>query len=106
MASQNACRDRTKITMHFPYQRMRRLVAADLLPEQAGQPVKVWAHISLADLMVLDGSSALQREWTSRVRAQWAAHRAEASAAAVTAARGWTATPPRPWPVMRPWRRS
>src|SRR5437016_3548557 len=27
---------------------MRRLVAANLLPERAGQPVKVWAHISLA----------------------------------------------------------
>ena len=25
---------------------MRRLVAADLLPERAGQPVKVWAHRS------------------------------------------------------------
>src|SRR5271165_3007581 len=58
----------------------RRLVAADLLPERAGQPVKVWAHISLADLMVLDGSSALQEQWTARVRAQWAAHRARASA--------------------------
>ncbi|MGH3198932.1 MAG: HNH endonuclease, partial [Streptosporangiaceae bacterium] len=46
----------------------------------AGQPVKVWAHISLADLMVLDGSSALQEEWTARVRARWAGHRAEASA--------------------------
>ena len=54
---------------------MRRLVAAGLLPERAGQPVKVLAHISLADLMVLDGSSALQQEWTARVRAQWAAHR-------------------------------
>src|SRR5208283_1657991 len=42
---------------------LRRLVAADLLPERAGQPVKVVAHISLADLMVLDGSSALQQEW-------------------------------------------
>ena len=60
--------------------RMRRLVAADLLPERAGQPAKVWTHISLADLMMLDGSSALQEEWTARVRAQWAAHRAEASA--------------------------
>ena len=30
---------------------MRRLVAADLLPERAGQPVKAWVHISLADLM-------------------------------------------------------
>jgi hypothetical protein len=59
---------------------MRRLVAADLLPERAGQPVKVWAHISLADLMMLDGSSALLEEWTARVRAQWAAHRAAASA--------------------------
>jgi hypothetical protein len=59
---------------------MQRLVTAGLLPERAGQPVKVWAHISLADLLNLDGSSALQREWTARVRAQWAAYRAEASA--------------------------
>ena len=59
---------------------LQRLVTAGLLPERAGQPVKVWAHISLADLMVLDGSSALLEEWTSRVRAQWAGHRAEASA--------------------------
>jgi hypothetical protein len=59
---------------------MQRLVTAGLLPERAGQPVKAWVHISLADLMVLDGSSALQEEWTSRVRAQWAGHRAQASA--------------------------
>jgi hypothetical protein len=58
---------------------MRRLVAAKLLPERAGQPVKVWAHISLADLLRLDGSSALQEEWTAQVRARWAAHRAIAS---------------------------
>jgi hypothetical protein len=58
---------------------MRRLVAADLVPERAGQPVKVWAHMSLADLLRLDGSSALQEEWTAQVRAQWAAHRAQAS---------------------------
>jgi hypothetical protein len=37
-------------------------------------------HISLADLLLLDGSSALQEEWTAGVRAQWAAHRAAASA--------------------------
>ena len=47
---------------------MRRLVAAGLLPERAGQPVKAWVHISLADLMVLDGSK------------KWAGHRAQASA--------------------------
>jgi hypothetical protein len=59
---------------------MRRLVAAGLLPERAGQPVKAWVHISLADLLLLDGSSALQEEWTAGVRARWAAHRAAASA--------------------------
>ena len=59
---------------------MRRLVTAGLLPERAGQPVKAVVHISLADLMRLDGSSALLQEWTSRVRAQWAGHRARASA--------------------------
>jgi hypothetical protein len=58
---------------------MRRLVAAKLLPERAGQPVKVWAHISLADLLRLDGDSVLQEEWTAQVRARWAAHRAAAS---------------------------
>jgi hypothetical protein len=62
------------------HEALQRLVASGLLPERAGQPVKVWAHISLADLMLLDGSSALQEEWTSRVRAAWAARRAEASA--------------------------
>ena len=59
---------------------MRRLVAAGLLPERAGQPVKAWVHISLADLLAMDGSSALLEEWTAGVRAQWAGHRAAASA--------------------------
>ena len=58
---------------------MRRLLAAGLLPERAGQPVKAWAHMSLADLLGLDGSSALQEEWTAQARAAWAAQRAAAS---------------------------
>ena len=58
---------------------MSRLIAAGILPERAGQPVKVWAHISLADLLRLDGSSALQEQWTAQVRARWAGHRAAAS---------------------------
>ena len=58
---------------------MRRLTASGLLPERAGQPVKTWVHISLADLLLLDGDSALQEEWTERVRARWAARRAQAS---------------------------
>jgi len=57
----------------------RRLVAAGLLPERAGQPVKVTAHIHLTDLIDLDTGSRLQEEWTERVRAQWAAARAAAS---------------------------
>jgi len=60
---------------------MRRLAASGLLLERAGQPVKAWAHMSLTDLLRMDGSSALQEEWTAQVRAQWAAHRAEASQA-------------------------
>ena len=59
--------------------RMRRLTAAGLLPERAGQPVKAWAHISLADLILLDGDSALQDQWTEQVRARWAARRAHAA---------------------------
>jgi hypothetical protein len=58
---------------------MRRLLAAGLVPERAGQPSKVLAHISLADLLEMDTGSALQREWTERVRAEWAAARAAAS---------------------------
>ena len=66
--------------MQNPSRRMQRLVTAGLLPERAGQPVKVVAHISLADLLMLEGSSALLEEWTEQLRARWAGHRAGASA--------------------------
>ena len=62
------------------HEAMQRLVTAGLLPERAGQPVKALVHMSLADLLRLDGSSALLEEWTARVRAQWAGRRAAASA--------------------------
>jgi len=55
---------------------MTRLIASGLLPERAGQPVKAWVNISLADLMALDGASGLLAEWTARLRAHHAAHRA------------------------------
>jgi len=58
---------------------MRRLVAGGLLPERAGQPVKALVHISLADLIRLQGSPALTEEWIAGVRARWAARRAAAS---------------------------
>src|SRR5437660_10554638 len=36
-------------------------------------------HIALADLLLLDADSALQDQWTARVRERWAARRAAAS---------------------------
>jgi hypothetical protein len=58
---------------------MRRLVAAGLLPERAGQPVRALVHISLGDLVHLNGSAYLTSEWIDGVRAKWAARRAAAS---------------------------
>ena len=58
---------------------MRRLVASGLLPERAGQPVKVWAHVSLAELRALDDGSVLAGQWIAEMAARWAARRAEAS---------------------------
>jgi hypothetical protein len=58
---------------------MRRLVASGLLPARAGQPVKVWGHVSLAELRALDDGSALQGEWIGEMAVRWAARRAAAS---------------------------
>jgi uncharacterized protein DUF222 len=60
---------------------MRRLIAAGLVPERAGAAVNVLAYMSLADLMLIEGSSALLQEWTSGLRARWARHRAAAAEA-------------------------
>jgi Domain of unknown function (DUF222) len=58
---------------------MRRLLASDLLPKRAGQPVKALVHISFADLCQLDADSTLQDKWITEYRARWAAQRAAAS---------------------------
>jgi Domain of unknown function (DUF222) len=58
---------------------MRRLVASGLLPERAGQPVRVWAHVSLAELRALDDGSVLARQWIGEMAIRWAARRAAAS---------------------------
>ena len=58
---------------------MRRLLASDLLPQRAGQPVKALVHMSFADLCELDADSALQDKWIAEYRARWAAQRAAAS---------------------------
>ena len=58
---------------------MRRLLASDLLPNRAGQPVKALVHIYFAELREMDCDSVLQDKWISEYRARWAAHRAAAS---------------------------
>jgi Domain of unknown function (DUF222) len=57
---------------------MRRLLAAGLLPERAGQPVKAVMHVSLGELRGWDGDSLLEGEWAGGVQARWAAYRAGA----------------------------
>jgi hypothetical protein len=42
---------------------MRRLLASDLLPKRAGQPVKALVHIYFAELLEMDPDSALQDTW-------------------------------------------
>ena len=58
---------------------MKRLLASGLLPERAGQPVKAWVHVSLAELRALDDGSVLEGEWITAVRVRWAVRRAGAS---------------------------
>ena len=60
---------------------MRRLLASDLLPKRAGQPVKALVHIYFAELLKLDQDSVLQDKWIGEYRARWAAARAAASVA-------------------------
>ena len=62
---------------------MKRLLAAGLLPDRAGQPVKALVHMTLAELCALDGGSALAREWITAA-ARWAAR----AAASVTGSDG------------------
>jgi hypothetical protein len=58
---------------------MRRLLASNLLPRRAGQPVKALVHVTFADLRRLDGDGVLQEAWITEYRARWAAQRAAAS---------------------------
>ena len=57
---------------------MRRLLASDLLPKRAGQPVKALVHIYFADLCAMDDGLRHPGPWIGVYRARWAAHRAAA----------------------------
>jgi len=59
---------------------MRRLMAGGLVPQRGGQPLRVWAYISLSDLMRLPGSPQLVAEWAAQLHARWAGQRAAAAA--------------------------
>ena len=58
---------------------MKRLLASNLLPQRAGQPVKALVHVTFADLCDLDVDSKLQDAWIAGYRARWAGQRAAAS---------------------------
>ena len=55
---------------------MKRLLASDLLPQRAGQPVKALVHIYFTELREMDQDGILQDKWITEYRARWAAHRA------------------------------
>jgi hypothetical protein len=58
---------------------MRRLLASDLMPKRAGQPLKALGHIHFTELCALDTDSVLQDRWIADYQARWAARRAAAS---------------------------
>jgi hypothetical protein len=60
---------------------LRRLVAADLLPDRAGAPTRALVHVALAELRSMRGASKLEAQWVARAQQDWAGHRAAASVA-------------------------
>ena len=80
---------------------MRRLVAGGLLPERAGQPVKVVAHISLADLLVWRAVRRFRKSGSPRPGPPGPPRGPERRWAGATGRRGWTAMPPTRSPATR-----
>ena len=84
------------------HEAMQRLVTAGLLPERAGQPVKAWVHISLADLLVLEGG--VRPCWRSGPAGSAPGGRAprrRVGGRQRRRRRGWTAMRLRRWRAMR-----
>jgi hypothetical protein len=57
----------------------RRLIAAGLLPQRAGQPTKAVVHIPFGQLRQTAGGSVFEQEWRAWAAAEWAAHRGAAT---------------------------
>jgi hypothetical protein len=69
-----------------------RLLGTNLLPPKNGRPVQAIVHVGLADLLMLDDGSELQRAWTEKLVARWAGQRAANLAAGGDGA-AWLAGP-------------
>ena len=50
------------------HEAMRRLLASDLLPQRAGQPVKALVPIGFAELLETDADSVVQDKWIGEYR--------------------------------------
>src|SRR6201996_5074095 len=57
----------------------RRLIAAGLLPDRAGQPVRALVYVALAELRAGPDGTALETAWITEMQIRWAARRAEAA---------------------------
>jgi hypothetical protein len=68
---------------------MRRLAASNLLPDRAGQPVMMWAHVSRAELRAMDDGSVLETQWVTEMRIRWTARRARAAGGAGSDGGAW-----------------
>jgi hypothetical protein len=61
--------------------RMRRLLAAGLLPGRTGPAIRALVHVAFAELRLMRGASRLEQAWVARAQQDWAGHRAAASVA-------------------------
>jgi hypothetical protein len=100
--------DRTKNQRYHDalQEAMRRLVAANMLPERAGQPVKAWVHIAWPTCSC---STPTRRCRTSGQPGSGSSGPRIARGPprpARPTGRGWTGTPPRRSRAMRRWPRS
>jgi hypothetical protein len=57
----------------------RRLIAAGLIPQRAGQPTKAVVHIPFGQLRQMNGGSVFEQQWRDWAVAEWTAHRGAAT---------------------------
>ena len=80
---------------------MRRLLASDLLPQRAGQPVKALVHIYFAELRDMDPTRSSRTSGSRSTGPGGPPTAPPTRSPPATAAPGWTATPPARSPATR-----